>query len=161
MTIDLRPDDVKKRIEAKFPGAVQEANRFGVVVKREALLNVARFLKEDPGLAMNYLSAVTGVDRTDYFEVVYHLVSMKHNHGVVLKTHVSGREKPTVPSVTNIWRSADLQEREVYDLMGVHFEGHPNLRRILLWDEYEGHPLRKDFDQVDQWPPGFPAGAGD
>ncbi|TAK27947.1 MAG: NADH-quinone oxidoreductase subunit C [Chloroflexota bacterium] len=156
MRTELRPEDVAKTIQSKFPGAVQAASGDGVVVKRDALLSVARFLKEDPSLALNYLSAVTGVDRTDYFEVVYHLASIQHSHGLVIKTQAPGREKPTVPSVTSIWRSADLQEREVYDLMGVHFEGHPNLRRILLWDEYEGHPLRKDFDQVDQWPPGFP-----
>ena len=156
MTTALRPEDVAKKIEAKLPGAVQESYRFGVVVKPSSLLDVARFLKTDAQLAMDYLVAVTGVDRVDYFEVIYHLVSMTHNHSVVLKAHAPGRDKPTVPSLVSVWRAADLQEREVYDLMGVHFEGHPDLRRVLLWDEYEGHPLRKDFDQINQWPPGFP-----
>jgi NADH:ubiquinone oxidoreductase subunit C len=81
----------------------------------------------------------------DYFEVVYHLISLKHNHSLVLKTRCHDRGKPVVPSVVGIWRSADFQEREAYDLMGIVFDGHPNLRRLLLWEGFAGHPLRRDY----------------
>ncbi len=81
----------------------------------------------------------------DRFELIYHLLSMRRNHRVVLKTLWTGRGDPSMPSVTSVWRGADLQEREVWDLMGIRFEGHPNLKRVLLWEGFEGHPLRKDF----------------
>jgi NADH:ubiquinone oxidoreductase subunit C len=81
----------------------------------------------------------------DYFEVVYHLISLEHNHSLVLKTRCYDRDKPVVPSVVNLWRSADFQEREVYDLMGIIFDGHPNLKRLLLWEGFVGHPLRRDY----------------
>ncbi len=70
---------------------------------------------------------------------------MRLNHSAILKTRCHTRDEPKVPSVVEVWRGADLQEREVWDLMGVHFEGHPNMKRILLWEEFPGHPLRKDF----------------
>jgi NADH:ubiquinone oxidoreductase subunit C len=85
------------------------------------------------------------VDYMDYFEVVYHLISLKHNHSLVLKTRCHDRGKPVVPSVVSLWRSADFQEREAYDLMGIVFDGHPNLRRLLLWEGFAGHPLRRDY----------------
>ena len=85
------------------------------------------------------------MDYYDYFEVVYQLTSMKHNHSLVLKTRCYDRINPVVPSVVRLWRGADFQEREVYDLMGISFEGHPNLKRIALWQGFEGHPLRKDY----------------
>ncbi len=75
----------------------------------------------------------------------YHLTSLQHNHGLVMKVRVEGRDKPALPSVVGLWRSADYQEREIFDLMGIVFNGHPNLKRIVLWDGYQGHPLRKDF----------------
>ena len=70
---------------------------------------------------------------------------MRRNHSAILKTRRYGREEPSVDSVTSIWIGADLQEREIWDLMGIRFEGHPNLKRILLWENFPGHPLRKDF----------------
>jgi NADH-quinone oxidoreductase subunit C len=94
---------------------------------------------------MDYLNNLTAVDRLDYFEVVYHLSSLTHNHSLVLKTKCFGRDNPSVPSVVGLWRGADFQEREVYDLMGIAFSGHPNLKRILLWEGYPGHPLRRDY----------------
>lgn len=106
---------------------------------------MAQLLKTLPGLEFDYLNNLTAVDRFDYFEVVYHLSSVKHNHSLVLKTKCFGRDNPAVPSVFSLWRGADYQEREVYDLLGVTFSGHPNLKRILLWDGYDGHPLRRDY----------------
>ena len=97
------------------------------------------------GLLFDYLVSISAVDYIDHFEVVYHLVSMGHNHSLVLKARCPGREEPEVPSVVNLWQGADLQEREVYDLMGVAFGGHYNLKRIMLWEGFPGHPHRKDY----------------
>jgi NADH-quinone oxidoreductase subunit C len=103
------------------------------------------YLNKSPDLDFDYLNYVTAADYYDYFEVVYYLVSIKRNHGLVLKVRCHDRQNPSLPSVTGIWRGADFQEREIFDLFGISFEGHPNLRRIVLWEGFEGHPLRKDF----------------
>jgi len=135
---------VAARLKESFPDAVAESDEAKVMVKSEALADIARYLRDGDGLEFDYLSAVTGVDYGDYFEVVYHLTSLKHNHSLVLKTKAS-RQDSTVPSVTPIWRGAELQEREIYDLMGIRFAGHPCLKRIFLWEGFPGHPLRKDW----------------
>jgi NADH-quinone oxidoreductase subunit C len=77
--------------------------------------------------------------------VIYQLTSFPHNHSATIKARVYGREGPELPSVTSLWQGADLQEREIWDLMGIRFTGHPNLKRVLLWEGFPGHPLRKDF----------------
>jgi NADH-quinone oxidoreductase subunit C len=145
MTTALAADKIAKKIEKKFPGAVIEAGADSLLLKAESLLAVMEYLKATPDLDFGYLNHVTGVDYYDYFEVVYQLTSLKHNHGLALKVRCSDRENPVLPSVTGLWRGADFQEREIYDLLGISFEGHPNLRRIVLWEGFEGHPLRKDF----------------
>jgi NADH-quinone oxidoreductase subunit C len=145
MTLALAAKDVAPKIEKKFPGCVVESAGGNLLVKGEALLEVAGYLKDTPGLDFDYLTAVSGVDYIDYFEVVYHLTSLKHNHSLVLKARCYDRANPVLPSVVGLWRTADFQEREIYDLLGVSFTGHPNLKRIALWDGFEGHPLRKDF----------------
>jgi NADH-quinone oxidoreductase subunit C len=88
------------------------------------------------------------VDYYDYFELVYQLTSLENNHSLVVKTRCYGRENLTVPSVVSLWRGADYQEREIFDLIGISFEGHPNMKRIVLWEGFVGHPLRKDFVQT-------------
>jgi NADH-quinone oxidoreductase subunit C len=145
MTLALSGKDVAKKIEEKFPGCVAEVTAESLLVEAEALLEVATYLKNTPGLDFDYLTAVSGVDYLDCFEVVYYLTSIEHNHSLVLKTRCYQRDNPTLPSVTGLWRTADFQEREIYDLLGISFEGHPNLRRIALWEGFDGHPLRKDF----------------
>ena len=145
MTTVLDGEQIAKEITEKFPGAVVSADKAAVVVMAESLYQVAEFLKNTPALDFNYLSNLTAVDYVDYFEVVYHLVSLKHNHSLVLKTRCYNRDKPVVPSVVSLWRSADFQEREAYDLMGISFDGHPNLKRLLLWEGFVGHPLRRDY----------------
>ena len=114
-----------------------------ISVEADDLLEVARYLKEKQGY--DYLSAVTGVDYPDRFEVVYHLYSMREKRGVIVLKADTSKEDPEVPSLVPLWPGANLQEREVYDLMGIRFAGHPDLKRVLLWEGYEGHPLRKDF----------------
>lgn len=145
MSLALSAPEIAKKIEELFPKVVVEDKGTTLLVKSEALLDVARFLKTYPGLELDYLTSITGVDYWDYFEVVYHLTSIKHNHTLVLKTRCYGRENPTVPSIVSLWQGADFQEREVYDLMGITFSGHPNLKRIFLWEGFQGHPLRKDY----------------
>ena len=145
MTTELNAQDLARSIQDRFPGSVVEAGGNALVVSTDTLAEVARHCFEDPDLAFDFLVGVTGVDYIDHFEVVYHLLSIKHNHSVVLKTRAYTRESPSVPSVTDIWHGALLQEREVYDLMGIAFEGHPDLKRIMLWEGFPGHPHRKDF----------------
>lgn len=145
MTIALSGSEVAKKLAKDFNGAVSEAVNGSLVVKSDSLFKVAEYLKSSPGLEFDYLIGITAVDYLDYFEVVYHLVSIKHNHSLVLKTRCYDREKPAIPSVIKLWQGADFQEREIYDLMGIKFEGHPNLKHIVLWDGFEGYPLRKDY----------------
>ena len=145
MTVSLSGEEIAKQITRQFPDAVSETSEQAVLVKSEFLFEVAQHLKRSPGLDFDYLNHITAVDYLDYFELVYQLTSLKHNHSLILKTRYYDREKPTAPSVTSIWQGADFQEREIYDLMGISFTGHPNLKRIALWEGFEGHPLRKDY----------------
>ena len=145
MTTALKGEQVARTITKALPDSVVAADGMSVVVASQSLYQVAEVLKNTPELDFDYLVNLTAVDYMDYFEVVYHLVSLEHNHSLVLKTRCRDRDKPTVPSLVKIWRSADLQEREVYDLMGIVFDGHPNLKRLLLWEGFVGHPLRRDY----------------
>jgi NADH-quinone oxidoreductase subunit C len=145
MTVSLSGSEVAKQIAERFPEVISEASDQAVVVKSESLFEVAEYLKSSPELNFDYLNYITAVDYYDYFELIYQLTSREHNHSLVLKTRCYERAKPTVASVVSLWRGADFQEREIYDLMGISFEGHPNLKRIVLWQGFEGHPLRKDY----------------
>jgi NADH-quinone oxidoreductase subunit C len=145
VTTALNGEQVAKKIGDVSPGAVVAADKTAVIVASESLFKVAEFLKNAPELDFNYLRDLTSVDYMDYFEVVYRLISLTHNHSLVLKTRCYDRDKAVVPSVTSLWRSAYYMEREVYDLMGIIFSGHPNLQRLLLWEGFKGHPLRRDY----------------
>jgi len=115
-----------------------------ISVSRSTLPEVAKILSTDPELAFDYLRNLTAVDYITFFEMVYVLYSFAHDFRLVLKTKVS-KEYPVVTTVSNLWNAANWHEREVYDLFGIEFIGHPNLTRILLPDDWEGHPLRKDY----------------
>ena len=145
MITTLSPEYVAKQISERYSEAVIETSDYAVLINSQFLLDVAAFLKDTPELEFDYLTYITAVDYFEYFELIYQLTSIKHNHTMVLKTRCYGRENPTVPSVVSLWRGADYQEREIYDLMGIEFEGHPNMKRIVLWDGFQGHPLRKDY----------------
>ena len=145
MTLALSGEEVAAKLEQQFPGSIIESSGNSLLVKSESLFDLVSFLKTTPGLDFDYLTSITAVDYYDYFEVVYQLTSIKHNHSLVVKTRCYGRDNPAVPSVVSLWRGADFQEREIYDLMGISFDGHPNLKRIFLWDGFQGHPLRKDY----------------
>jgi NADH-quinone oxidoreductase subunit C len=147
MTVALSAKDIVARLADKFPGSLEEAGKDSVLVKPEALLDVLAHLRNTGEFGLDYFNFVTAVDYYTYFEVVYYLTSLEHNHSIIIKTRCYDRESPAVPSVTGLWQGADFQEREIFDLMGIRFEGHPNLKRIFLWDGFPGHPLRKDFNQ--------------
>jgi NADH-quinone oxidoreductase subunit C len=118
-----------------------------VIVNPGELHEIARFLRDDPDMDMKHFCDLTVVDwpeREERFEVVVHLHSITHGHRIRIKTSVGGPE-PTVPSITPLFKGADWFEREAWDMYGVRFDGHPDMRRILLWEEFEGHPLRKDY----------------
>jgi NADH-quinone oxidoreductase subunit C len=145
MTISLSGKEIASKIEEKLPGSVVESGQDNVVLKSDSLADVARFLRDDEGLDFDFLNFITAVDYYDHFEVVYLLSSLEHNHSLTIKTRCYDRENPVLPSVVGLWQGADFQERELYDLFGITFEGHPNLKRIFLWEGFAGHPLRKDF----------------
>jgi len=146
-------------LQKKFPGALGDAVIFrnlpSITVTKEALLVVCEFLKSEEGGGYALLTDETAVDypkREKRFEVVYHLYSFQRNDRLRLKVLVG--ESEAVPSVAGIWPTANWLEREVYDMFGVQYEGHPDLKRILLPDGWTGHPLRKDYDilkQDDAW----------
>jgi len=119
-----------------------------IVVAKEKWLEVARLLKEDDSLAFVYLQNLSGVDYETHMEVVYHLYSFRHRHSLCVRVKTD-RDEARVDSVTSVWIGADWNEREVYDLLGIRFDGHPNLKRIFLPEHWEGHPLRKDYEPLD------------
>jgi NADH/F420H2 dehydrogenase subunit C len=109
------------------------------------LLKLAEKLRYDELTYFDYMFCLTCVDYPEHMIMVYHLRSMKHGHEMVLKVKIDDREKPEVDTLCHIWHTAEYHEREVYDLFGVKFTNHPDLRRILLDEEWEGYPLRKDY----------------
>ena len=143
-------DEVKRHIEKHLPGVALKPVRESLLVENPLdLPRVVAFLKADGVLQLNYLSSVTGVDYLHFLECVYHLYSMENKtYSLQLRVRVD-REDPHVPSLVPIFRGAELQEREAYDMYGFQFDGHPDLRRILMWDGFAGHPMRKDYKQED------------
>jgi len=187
-------EQIRARIAAAIPDAKIEivpapspANQPSLLIDNDHAVTVARFLRTDPALLLDFCSNVTGVDWLDrvvkktakvktvvdgqekevdqtteekisgYLEAVYHLYSITHKHGpVIVRMRTADREADArLPSLTLVWRSAEFQEREIFDLYGIRFDGHPDLRRILMWDEFEDHPMRKDYREPDdyEWEP--------
>ena len=183
-------DQIKSRIEAAVPGARVEiipnaspSGQRSLFVDNAQALPVARFLRDDPELRLDYCSNVTGVDwldaeisekvkvknvvdgiekeveevkktrRPGHLEAVYHLYSMELKRGpVTLRLRTENRtDKTRLPSLTPVWRGAEFQEREIYDLYGIAFDGHPDLRRILMWDGFQDYPMRKDYVEPDDY----------
>jgi NADH-quinone oxidoreductase subunit C len=148
----MTPEEIHGKLEQRFGeviGSLSEAkiDRF-LFVSGEQIVEICRFLKETSGLDFDYCEDVTGVDwpARNVIEVVYHLFSLQHKHGLVLKVETN-RSKPALPTVEGVWPAASWLEREVFDLFGVEFLGHADLRRILLPDDWVGHPLRKDYTE--------------
>jgi NADH-quinone oxidoreductase subunit C len=183
-------EQIRVRTEAAVPGAKIDivpnpgpANQPSLLLDHEHATAVARFLRHDPKLRLDFCSNATGVDWPErtvkktarvktivegvekevnqtseekipgYLEAVYHLYSITHKHGpVIVRMRTADRgEGARLPSFTPIWRSAEFQEREIFDLYGIQFDGHPDLRRILMWDEFKDHPMRKDYREPDDY----------
>jgi len=183
-------ENLKARIESAVSGATVEivpngspSQQASLLIDNDHALAVAKFLRDDPELHLDFCSNVTGVDWLDrilkktakvktivegvekevdqtteekvpgYLEAVYHLFSIARKHGpVIIRMRTVNRtDDATLPSLTSIWRSAEFQEREIFDLYGVRFEGHPDLRRILMWDEFVDFPMRKDYVEPDDY----------
>jgi NADH-quinone oxidoreductase subunit C len=151
-----------EKLKAKFPAGVLETHDFRgdeTAVLDPAILKAAcLFLRDEPGLAFNMLTDATAVDYLTYpgrsaprFEVVYHLHSISAKHRLRLKVRLP-EEEPEVDSLTELWPIANWLEREIWDMYGIRFRGHPELRRILLYEEFVGHPLRKDYPKEKRQP---------
>lgn len=162
-------------LRQRFPQISWDEFSQSWVVPPANLIEIVCFLKDDPAFRMDYVSNLTGVDwlpakekikNTDgtekeidkpgYLEVVYHFYSIEKKHGpVILRCRTASRENPVLPSITPVFRGAEFQEREIYDLYGIQFSGHPDLRRILMWDEFQDYPMRKDYREPDdyEWEP--------
>ncbi|CAI2718696.1 NADH-quinone oxidoreductase subunit C [Nitrospina watsonii] len=144
--------EIIDKIKAEFGDQVQDSHAFRgdqtVVVKRDCIYDLTRFLRDEPSLDMNFLMDLTAVDYLDKkpvrFEVVYHFFSLKYNNRVRVKVPID-EEDCILDSVVPLYNSANWYEREVWDMYGIKFKGHPNLKRILLYEGFKGHPLRKDY----------------
>ena len=145
MSIPVTGDYAASKIQQNIPNSVVSSDDTNVWIKAENLVDVFSYLKDDTELDMQFLNSISAVYYIEYFELVYHLRSLRNNTTLIIKTKCFGREEITVPSITSVWRGAELQEREIWDLMGINFSEHPNMKRILLWEGFPGHPLRKDF----------------
>jgi len=151
----MGPAEIHQALQQKLGDSVREARLADVCdpsieVTPDALGEAAQFLRDEPSLAFDSLQLVSGVDTIEpaedaRIEVLYHLYSFRHKHKIVLRVRL-GRDTATVPSVVSVWPAAEWLERETYDLVGVAFEGNPDLTRILLPEDWEGHPLRKDYE---------------
>ena len=145
MTTNLDLNSIALRLKEQY-GQVVFAEPDYLEVTAGALPHIAGYLKNTPGLDFDCLDMVTAADYTDRFELIYRLVSIKNNTVIAPKVKC-GRDRAEIPSLAGLWKGAQNQEREIYDLFGISFTGHPDMRRIVLWEGYEGHPLRKDFKE--------------
>jgi NADH-quinone oxidoreductase subunit C len=148
----LEPIQVAERLKENFPEEVLSIDEFrgqvSVTIRKHKILAIAKYLHEEPELHFDYLRDLFGVDylgkKNPRFEVVYQMYSLKHRHTLRLKAQVP-EEGCSIKSVVSVWKAADWNERECYDMFGIKFEGHPDHRRILLPEDWEGYPLRKDY----------------
>lgn len=125
------------------PGISKQYPEF--ILPVDKIHSVTKSLKENPETKMDYLFCLTAVDRKDGFHVVYHLTSSEYHHTVVFRVVLPDKVNPIIPTVSDLWRAAEYYEREVFDMFGIRFENHPDLRRIFLEDDWLGYPLRKDY----------------
>ncbi len=125
---------------------VEQGSQFlNVIVTPQQLKSLSLFLRNNPELKFDFLFCLTGVDWITHLMVVYHLTSTEFNHDIVLKVKLEDRGNPEIETVSDIWKTAEFHEREIFDLFGIKFINHPDLRRILLEDDWSGYPLRKDY----------------
>lgn len=153
-------DEIKSRLISVFgTGLIRKEESSGlqpaIFIAKDHLISVCTFLRDAEQLYFDFLSNLTAVDYEDHFTIVYHLSSLPYQHNLVLKVELEANrsldELPEIPSIASIWRTADWHEREAFDLMGIYFDGHPDLRRILLPDDWQGYPLRKDYQEAEKY----------
>ena len=137
--------ELAQRVDEAVPGAVDRWTDEILWVQPTSISQVAGLLQRDSDLDMEYLNSISAIDYIGHFELVYHLTSFRRGHKATVKSRLPGREDLSAPSVYHLWRGADFQEREIWDLMGIRFDEHPNMKRIMLWEGFQGHPLRKDY----------------
>lgn len=139
------PAELIQALQEKFPGIEVMENQ-NIIVPKDDLIPFMTEIKENPDYALDFLTNLTGADYKDRFESVYNLISFTHGYTLMVKVKIEDKDNPTVPSLCPLWGGADWQEREIYDLMGIVFTGYPgHPTRIFLRENFEGHPLRKDF----------------
>jgi len=143
----MSKEELRARLEAMLSSPVFEegAEWTTVAIDAAAWEGVARQVRTEAGLDFDYLFCVTAVDWKTHFTMVYHLTSTVHRHVLVVKARLD-RERPEIATVSDVWRTAEFHEREAYDLFGIVFTGHPDLRRLFMTDEWRGWPLRKDYE---------------
>ena len=147
----MEPLEIAEKIKDKFLREILDINQFrdqvSVTIKRDKIIDICRYLYEDPDIRMDFLSDLCGVDypeRKSRFEIVYNLCSLKHGHRIRIKALIPA-DNPSIDSVVSIWSGANWHEREACDMFGIVFNGHPDLRRILMPEEWNGFPLRKNY----------------
>lgn len=154
----MKVAEIIASLQEKFPEDVLETElevlQPWLEIKAKALPIISTFLLKEKSLYFDFLHCISGVDygmESGKLGLVYHLSSLIHEHQLVLKVSTARENPSPIPSVSSIWKAAEWHEREVYDLLGIPFENHPDLRRILLPDDWEGHPLRKDFVEAEEY----------
>ncbi|MBI4041117.1 MAG: NADH-quinone oxidoreductase subunit C [Deltaproteobacteria bacterium] len=155
MTFDAIADDLKVKfkndiLEIKSKAPDSHSDPF-IVVTATKIYDILKYLHSSQHLYFDNLLCVSGVDWKDHFEVVYHVHSYRHLHKIILKVKLSDREHPEIPSMCDLWKGANWLEREVFDMFGISFRNHPDLKRILLPEDWEGYPLRKDYKTQETW----------
>lgn len=147
----MNNEELKQYILSVVPEVVAEEGKqfLSITIPSEKILLLAENLKNNSATQFDYLFCLTGVDWLTYYTVVYHLTSTVHHHSIVIKAKIADHASPSIDTVSNVWRTAEFHEREVFDLFGIKFHHHPDMRRILLEDDWNGFPLRKDYvDEV-------------
>jgi NADH-quinone oxidoreductase subunit C len=145
MTLELSREYVVSLLTKHFEDVIDLDTEKHLYIKAENLHDVCLIFKDEPEFKMDMLRYLDCVDYIDHFELRYALLSLSNNQSLTFKVRLWGRDDPEVASVVDVWEGANLQEREIYDLMGIGFINHPNMKRIFLWEGFPGHPLRKDF----------------
>ena len=145
MTLELTKEYIIPLLVDQFKDVIDLDADQNLYINAENLHEVCLFFRDDPQFQMDMLRYLDCVDYIDHFELRYALLSLQKNQSLTFKVRLWGRDTLELPSVVDVWEGANLQEREIYDLMGVEFTDHPNMKRVFLWEGFPGHPLRKDF----------------
>lgn len=143
----MNREEIIAFVTARFPEMKPGVNKqfAEVIVAADQVHNLMKSLKFSPETRFDYLFGQTAADRKDGLHVVYHITSTWHKHSIMVKVILPDKIKAVIPTMSDVWRAAEFYEREIFDLFGINFEGHPNMRRIFLEENWAGHPLRKDY----------------